>query len=534
MELEAASVYIKNGGPEASIDSEGIKFSTIKGSTSSPMPFPDAITFRNRKDPSMKMELFNRKELWKYEQILGRWFGPGGSMVFVKVAYPLPDGIRIFASNQPDFVKKEDFQSWLKDSELKFENESEIQNWLEVFVGTKITKDSSFKNKKAKLDILHYTSDDEYKDLYYIADPANPERKYLLFFDIDQNSDLKKSMKNTQLIAGTLAAFSPKKTAVNDKKLVTKKSTNIKTRSPEYIASRDKVIDSIRNLGGWWYLETENYIFTANLQDRKLIDDFQVQVEKCRDVYEKYFELKGPLTKISVIKSFNTRDQYINYLDNEMASVTIGMWMPSKEELVISPTYGKRKENREEMINTLFHEGFHQYIFYACNMMSTSPWFNEGHAAFFEGLEFKSRSMELSVPTRRVDEFNRFCGGSISKGMLNTLLQMDYAQFYDKNSALRNYSGSWALIYFLNKGAPVMGKPEYAQIPFRYYEAIHELKDPAKATDEAWRNVDLDVFCADMFKFYESKKLMKKAEKYDFMKNKDLLKKDSDTEKNND
>ena len=521
----ASKPYIRNSNDDTSINTEGIRFNTFKGSTSNPVKSPDPRIFQSRKDPSQKIELFNKYELWKYEQILGRWFGTGGSMDFAKVHYPLPDGIKLFADNQPDFVRKEDFQNWLKSAELKLESEADIKAWLEAFTGSKIEKDNAFKNKNSKLEIVRYSCDDAYKDLYYIAEPGNTERKYLLLFEIDRNADLKKSMKNTQIIAGTFKLFTPEEASVDDKKLVTKKSSNIKDRSPEYLASRDKVIDSIKNLDGWWYLETRNYIFTADLQDRKLIDEIQIQIEKCRSVYEKYFELKGPLTKISVVKSFFTRKQYLDYLDDDRASRSIGMWMSSKEELVISPMmYGNRKENREEMIDILYHEGFHQYIFYAGNMVSSSPWFNEGHATFFEGLDFKRRGMEVNVPARRIEEFSRFCGGSLSKGMISNLLHMDYLQFYDNNSVGRNYSGAWALVYFLNKGAPVMGKPEYARIPFKYYEALHDLKNPEKATDEAWKDIDLDTFAADMIKFYDSKKFMKKAEKYDFMKNKDLIK----------
>ena len=379
------------------------------------------------------------------------------------------------------------------------------------------------------MEIAHYICGDPCKDLYYIAEPGNAQRKYVMLFEIEKKADMKKSMKNIPVIAGTVAFFPPREVSYEDKKLVTKKTVEIKDRSPEYLESRDKVIASIKNLPSWWYIETENYIFEANLQDKKLIDELQLQIEKCRSVYQKYFELKGPLRKISVIKLFYSRDEYLKYVGDQY-SFSIGMWVSSKEELIISSSYGNRKDNREEMVRTLDHEGFHQYIFYACNMITPSPWFNEGHATFFEGLEFKSRDLELDT-TGRLSDFQSSTGGSLSKGMINNLIHMDYSQFYEKDSFGRNYSAAWGLVYFLNKGAPAMGKFEYAVIPLKYYQVFHDLKDPEKATEEAWRGIDLNVFSKDMLKFYTTKKFMRKAEKYDFMKNKDLLKKTSDTEK---
>ena len=514
----AAKPFIRAGGEDVSIDSEGIKFNTIKASTANPIAFPDARIYSSLKDPSIKFELFNINELWIYEQVLGRWYASSGSMIFAKIKLSQPENVKKTFDNLFDYVKKEDFQDWVKSTDHKVEGEDDTLKWLETFAACKVKKDDAFKSKKAKMDIRHYVCDDPYKDLYYVAGPETPKRKFVILFQMERSADIKKSMKNIPSIINTFSLFAPKKEN-DDKRLVTRKTANIKDRSPEYLESRDKVIANIKNLGGWWYIETENYVFTANLTNRKLIDEMQLQIEKCRSIYEKYFELKSPLRKISVVKSFNSRDEYLKYLDDK-ASFSIGMWSPSKEELIISPVSENRKENREQMVKILYHEGFHQYIFYASDMISAAPWFNEGHASFFEGLEFKGNNFKLD-PKARLSEFER-CGGT-SKSAINDLLQKDYPQFYDKNTFPQNYASAWGLIYFLNKGAPVMGKFEYAAIPLKYYQALHDLKDPEKATAEAWKNIDMDAFAADMIKFFNSKKYMKKAEKYDFMKNKELL-----------
>ena len=39
---------------------------------------------------------------------------------------------------------------------------------------------------------------------------------------------------------------------------------------------------------------------------------------------------------------------------------------------------------KAELLSTIRHEAFHQYLSYALSMIPSSPWFNEGYAQYFE------------------------------------------------------------------------------------------------------------------------------------------------------
>ena len=45
---------------------------------------------------------------------------------------------------------------------------------------------------------------------------------------------------------------------------------------------------------------------------------------------------------------------------------------------------GRRTSNRDSLL-VLYHEAFHQYIYYAVGEVAPHDWFNEGHGDYFSG-----------------------------------------------------------------------------------------------------------------------------------------------------
>ena len=74
--------------------------------------------------------------------------------------------------------------------------------------------------------------------------------------------------------------------------------------SAEYAANREKVIKDIQNLKNWWFLETENYIIASNLKNKKTISELQLNIEKCRSVYKKYYPKRNSVIAVCVCKVF--------------------------------------------------------------------------------------------------------------------------------------------------------------------------------------------------------------------------------------
>ena len=90
---------------------------------------------------------------------------------------------------------------------------------------------------------------------------------------------------------------------------------------------------------------------------------------------------------------------------------------------------------------------------------------------------------------------------------------MDRAEFYGEKRNV-NYPLAQALVYYLWKGAPVAGKPEYAQIPVRYYDKLVETRDAGAANAAAWEGVDLQQLGRDLSRFWNDSNLIRQSIRY--------------------
>ena len=283
-------------------------------------------------------------------------------------------------------------------------------------------------------------------------------------------------------------------------------SVSITNRSAEFITSRQQVADSIRNMKNWWFAETEHYIILSNMKSRNstLLKHILANVEILRACFEQFIPPRTEISSISVIRIFATSGEYLRYV-GEGKEWSYGFWMPDKKELVIRPAeWGDDATKGQQILGTVYHEAFHQYIFYALDRVEASPWFNEGHAEFFEASALSTHRLDVAETPAN----DRILDTLIEAGDINfkDLLHMAYSQFYanDQKILHAHYATAWALIYFLRKAAP-RGKPfPYAGINDAYCDALIQFKDADKATDKAFENVDVTELRADFIAFWKS------------------------------
>jgi hypothetical protein len=278
------------------------------------------------------------------------------------------------------------------------------------------------------------------------------------------------------------------------------------SESPEFMASRKLVRASIANLKNWWYVETKNYIILSNLgaENRRLVRDLQTNIEVLRSAFERLIPPRVPIRAVSVIRVFESSQEYTAYVGADLAW-TYGLWMPAKKELVIRPL--DTRDSREadaHLERAIYHEAFHQYIFYAMDELDASPWFNEGHAGFFENVEVKNGKIALEEDAERAILIRKDL--SASGADTRALLRLTLPEFYAKDQAARmaNYTLAWALIYYLRK-TPVPEKPAaYQKILDTYCDVLWETKDPDQATAAAFKGIDLDGFQMEFTRFWNS------------------------------
>ena len=194
---------------------------------------------------------------------------------------------------------------------------------------------------------------------------------------------------------------------------------------------------------------------------------------------------------LCVARIFKDRDEYLDAVGEDMAW-TAAYWSPLRRELVAYLPM----EGADGLMKTIRHEAFHQYLSYACAMISVSPWLNEGYAGYFE--DETSADWDLDGRTPDLDRLAEF---------LPSVLKMDYEQFYAGSAAERQlkYRLAWSVAYFLEKGAPKVRFEPFKDLKKDYVAALLKHKDMHLATAAAFGTRDnLALFVSEWKKFWQS------------------------------
>ena len=261
--------------------------------------------------------------------------------------------------------------------------------------------------------------------------------------------------------------------------------------------------------GGWMTKEAFGYRFKTDLsksQGLAFIDQCGRLMEAMQAAYRRYVPPQKELG-ISTVRVFATREGYNEYMKNatgEEGDRSIGLWSPSHEELLI---LDRGNSERSETLKTMRHEAFHQYLFYATGRGNHATWFNEGHAGFFENVNYDRRKNYVRItddpndrrPKAVAQDPERFAK------LAKEILRLDHVAFMsgDLREVNDRYAAAWAVVYFLEKGAPSLKEfADYRAVLPTYLKATAEGKDPLEATDLAWECVKGRDFVADFLRFW--------------------------------
>jgi hypothetical protein len=120
---------------------------------------------------------------------------------------------------------------------------------------------------------------------------------------------------------------------------------------------------------------------------------------------------------------------------------TAGLYTPVLEQLLIW-----NLPDRDALLRTVRHEGFHQYL---DRMLPAAPtWFNEGTAEYFETARLEGGSQKHGEPLR--EHVLRLADKDFEWVPLDKLVRMGRTEFYADSG--KHYAQSWALVHLLLQG----------------------------------------------------------------------------------
>ena len=256
---------------------------------------------------------------------------------------------------------------------------------------------------------------------------------------------------------------------------------------------------SIAAYSNWHFTGAEEFAVLDDLPARGFVETLTNDFPVMRAKYAA--AIPSPLdgsNVLSVVRIYATRDEYLDALETDGMTNMIwsaAYWSPQRRELVAHLSEG----GGEELMRTIRHEAFHQYLSYAASMIATSPWFNEGYAQYFEDDESAEWGEGFDVTDENIDRMAAAIPG---------ILLMDYEQFYGGSDFERRfkYRLAWSVVRFIERGANEVRLKPFEGLKKRYMEALIETRDMRQATSAAFKDADLlKKFVAEWKKFWKKR-----------------------------
>ncbi len=234
---------------------------------------------------------------------------------------------------------------------------------------------------------------------------------------------------------------------------------------------------SVCNYRDWRVTDGDEFTILDNLPSS---EDFIVSLTNdMKRMRAKYAEtLPSPIDGSNVLcvaRIFRNREDYLN-ASPENEENTAAHWSPSRREIVAYlPSQGE-----EELLKTMRHEAFHQYLSYATAMAEAPPWFNEGYAQYFEDVE--SSDWEMPITKDKI---------KAAAALIPSLLIMNYKDFYAGTRKERHfkYRLAWSIVYFIENGIHDMMNDPFKKLKQDCIEGIISQKDAPSATMYAFRRI---------------------------------------------
>ncbi len=195
---------------------------------------------------------------------------------------------------------------------------------------------------------------------------------------------------------------------------------------------------------------TRHYIVRTDISLR-FTDIVSRHMEEIFKDYSRRFADFGEATRRFEVFVFRREPEYWQHVPRQVKGST-GVFISAKK-LLAAHADGR---NTEEVLRTLYHEGFHQFM-YEVISHDCPVWLNEGLAEYFSEATWDGRQFVLgAVPTARLHTVQEAVREGSYISFLD-LFSMDTEAWLqnvrqDARRASLIYSQSWSIIHFLAHG----------------------------------------------------------------------------------
>ncbi|MAG56787.1 MAG: hypothetical protein CMJ83_10890 [Planctomycetes bacterium] len=255
-----------------------------------------------------------------------------------------------------------------------------------------------------------------------------------------------------------------------------------RNKSYRHIENRKTVRKNLAR--GWKARDSDNYILVYHTKNTKLINRIAKNIEAMNAYYTKLFPPAREISAVSVVRICRNQGEYLQYGGRPG---TGGYWHPGNEELVFydykqshqdaertGQKIRRRRSDRDSLL-VLYHEAFHQFIYYAVGQVAPHDWFNEGNGDFFSGavIPGTSRQVKRVQPSwwrihRAKDQMEHGKG----RKSLEKLLKASRATYYNRSQVSDWYAAGWSFVYFMRTSPKVAKHSQWSGLLDKYFEEL--------------------------------------------------------------
>lgn len=229
---------------------------------------------------------------------------------------------------------------------------------------------------------------------------------------------------------------------------------------------------------GWKAVDTENYLIVHHSKNEGLVNQIAREIEAMRQLYSEMFPATGSMDTLSIVRICRTKEEYHQYGG---PPGTGGYWHPGNEELVFYDySYTMKtldKDERRAMggrvltdadsMLVLYHEAFHQYIYYAIGEFSPHDWFNEGYGDYFSGAVVPNNTgkvLRIDPSPWRIHLIKDMCEFGEGFVPLKQVLEAERPVFYHPSRVGAFYASAWSFVFFLKHGKEAQANEQWSKI----------------------------------------------------------------------
>jgi len=479
-----------------------LRVPTLRGAQAEPLDLPEATSFLVGTGTKCRLEdRFSVQGLWLGHTLRARWSDDAGNMLFLARLTAFPP-----ADNVDRMVTRTAFRQG-----LRVPDKAETRTFLDACVQAVSpveVKLPAVRPRRAQrrnlAEIFCYPTTNAY-ELVYVFRPKNPDHHarsdwYMAALVLEEGEDV--DAGRAWFDEGFLDALSVPSPAARSRLA---QGVPVPRNASERDWLRADVRANVANYDGWHCTDAEDVTVVDDLEGSArsaFVASLTNNLPRLRRAYAAC--CPSPLAatnQLAVVRVFRNRAEYLNYA-GEDKDWTAAYWSPLRRELVL---YLPESGETAELLRTVWHEAFHQYLDYATAMASASPWFNEGHAQLFQQArcsDAKTGTLTYD-PDRRAQALVQAHAENLAR-LIPCLLMMDYEAFYDgtPEEVEMHYALAWSLVWFLEKGAPELRFQPFAKLRADYLAALVETRDMHKATQAVLNEKSRNLLIAAWLAFW--------------------------------